>query len=364
MAVTAQQRRIIEQAATAGGIDPSILYGVWGRETGFGTSGTSPAGAQGPFQIMPDTAKSLGLKDPNDFRAAAFAAAKYLGQYKSRGVEGMLAAYNAGPNGNPNNAETKAYIPAVLNFAKQWGGGGAVKAASGSSAALGVPAATNASSAPAPDVAGLLALLQGQQRSAPASSTLATPSFAAGPKLASGALPPSSGAPQPKQDVSKLLAAVASLNGQSQAAGGSINPNSPDVKVTPASKIAKGAQAGIPVLKETSEGALHQTSGLAGYPAHDFFAPAGSPAVAPVTGKVVRFSGHDPAAGPTDGPHGPFGYSVYIQGDDGKSYYLTHMGSRSIKVGQTVKAGQVIGTVGNYAKWGGANHIHMGVHSG
>jgi murein DD-endopeptidase MepM/ murein hydrolase activator NlpD len=52
---------------------------------------------------------------------------------------------------------------------------------------------------------------------------------------------------------------------------------------------------------------------------------------------------------------------VYIK-SGGKTYYLTHMGSRAVKVGQRVRQGQKIGTVGNYAKWGGANHIHQGVH--
>lgn len=119
---------------------------------------------------------------------------------------------------------------------------------------------------------------------------------------------------------------------------------------------------GAPVADLTSEGGLHPTEGLDGYPAHDYFAPAGSPAVAPVAGKVVRLSGHDPSQGPIDGPHGPLGWSVYIQGNDGRTYYLTHMGSRAVKVGETVKAGTVIGTVADYAKYGTPSHIHMGVH--
>jgi hypothetical protein len=67
------------------------------------------------------------------------------------------------------------------------------------------------------------------------------------------------------------------------------------------------------------------------------------------------------AQGPFEGPHGPLGWSVYIQGADGRTYYLTHMGSRNVKVGQTVRQGQQIGTVANYAKYGTPSHIHMGV---
>jgi hypothetical protein len=123
----------------------------------------------------------------------------------------------------------------------------------------------------------------------------------------------------------------------------------------------KGFKPGVPVADLTSRGAEHPTMGLAGYPAYDYFAPSGSPAVAPVTGKVVRLSGHDPRQGPVQGPHGPLGWSVYIQGSDGHEYFLTHMGSRNVKVGQTVKAGQPIGTVADYSKYGTPSHIHMGV---
>jgi murein DD-endopeptidase MepM/ murein hydrolase activator NlpD len=137
----------------------------------------------------------------------------------------------------------------------------------------------------------------------------------------------------------------------------------PDQPVTANGKAPAAGhfRAGSPVADLTREGGEHETMGLAGYPAHDFFAPSGSPAVAPITGKVVRLSGHDPSEGPVDGPHGPLGWSVYIQGNDGHIYYLTHMGSRSVKVGETVKAGQPIGTVADYAKYGTPSHIHMGV---
>lgn len=117
----------------------------------------------------------------------------------------------------------------------------------------------------------------------------------------------------------------------------------------------------LPVKFQTSVGGEHETAGLPGYPARDFMGPAGAPVVAPVAGKVVRFSGHDPKGGPTEGVHGPFGWSLYLQGDNGRSYYLTHLGARDVKVGQRVDAGQQIGTIGDYARFGGANHVHMGV---
>jgi len=107
----------------------------------------------------------------------------------------------------------------------------------------------------------------------------------------------------------------------------------------------------------------HGTSGLGGFSGQDYFAPSGSPCVAPIDGRVMKLSGSDPKLGATQGAGGPLGWSVYIQGG-GKTYYLTHMGSRSVKVGQTVKQGQKIGTVANYHSFGRADHIHCGVYNG
>jgi hypothetical protein len=102
---------VIQRAAAKYGIDPKILMGVYGTETSFGKNVTrSSAGAVGPFQLEPSTAASLGVKDPNNFREAALGAARYLAQYKGRGVAGMLSAYNAGPAGGLQ----PSYVASVL----------------------------------------------------------------------------------------------------------------------------------------------------------------------------------------------------------------------------------------------------------
>jgi hypothetical protein len=94
------------------------LIGLYGTETSFGKNvSTSSAGAVGPFQFEPATAKSLGV-NPYDFKSAAFGAARYLAQYKSRGVGGMLSAYNAGPAGGYQSG----YVNTTLNNAKSFGG--------------------------------------------------------------------------------------------------------------------------------------------------------------------------------------------------------------------------------------------------
>lgn len=117
---TRRQLQIIEAAARKYGIDPAVEYGVWGTETGFsGTGSRSEAGAEGPFQFTPGTAKGRHI-NPLDFKESAFEAAHYLSEFKGRGLAGMLGAYNAGPSGNIHNPQTLAYIPKVQSLAKQW----------------------------------------------------------------------------------------------------------------------------------------------------------------------------------------------------------------------------------------------------
>lgn len=111
------QKAIVTEAASKYGISPSILWGLYGTETGFGKDvSTSSAGAVGPFQFEPATAKGMGV-DPYDFKSAAFGAARYLAQYKGRGVGGMLSAYNAGPAGGYQSS----YVDTTLQNAKSYG---------------------------------------------------------------------------------------------------------------------------------------------------------------------------------------------------------------------------------------------------
>ncbi len=110
-------KQIITQAAQRYGVDPKILWGLYGTESSFGHNpSTSSAGAVGPFQFLPSTAKGMGV-DPYNFKSAAFGAARYLSQYKNRGVGGMLSAYNAGPAGGYQ----AGYVSTTLKNAASYG---------------------------------------------------------------------------------------------------------------------------------------------------------------------------------------------------------------------------------------------------
>jgi hypothetical protein len=136
MSAVPAARAVVTQAAQSHGIDPAILWGILGTETDYGKDDkTSSAGAQGYFQLEPATARSLGVKNPNDFAEAANGAAKYLAEYKGRGVGGMLSAYNAGPAGGYQ----AGYVNETLANAKSYGSNIAIPSVSREPAATTAP---------------------------------------------------------------------------------------------------------------------------------------------------------------------------------------------------------------------------------
>jgi hypothetical protein len=109
------------------GIDPDIFVAQIQQESGFKPQITSPAGAQGIAQIMPDTARGWGV-DPNRPRQALDAAAKNMASYVKQygGYENALRAYNAGPGNikaSHGFGETNAYVASILGNARKSGGG-------------------------------------------------------------------------------------------------------------------------------------------------------------------------------------------------------------------------------------------------
>lgn len=114
---------------------------------------------------------------------------------------------------------------------------------------------------------------------------------------------------------------------------------------------------------------LHDTGGIPGNVALDFMAPGGSNVLAPETCRVLRLSGHDPSTGTwANGRPDPggdvFGWSCYLETSTGYVYFVTHLGTRQLKVGERIPVGTLIGTVGHWPRDPGRSHAHIGVTSG
>lgn len=113
----------IQSAARRYGLDPALLRAVIEQESGFNPKAISAAGALGLMQLMPGTARDLGVTDPFDPAQNIDAGARYLRQQIDSfgSLPLALAAYNAGPGavrrygGVPPYAETRTYVERILD---------------------------------------------------------------------------------------------------------------------------------------------------------------------------------------------------------------------------------------------------------
>jgi hypothetical protein len=120
----------VNAAAAKYGIPPALFRALVKQESGGNQGAVSPAGAIGETQLMPGTARALGV-NPYNRAQNLEGGAKYLRQQLDHfggNVSKALAAYNAGPgaveryHGVPPFPETQAYVKAIEAAA---GGGGA-----------------------------------------------------------------------------------------------------------------------------------------------------------------------------------------------------------------------------------------------
>lgn len=115
---------LVAAAALANDVPQALLHALIKAESGYNPKARSPKGAAGLMQLMPDTAKEMGVKDVLDPKSNVQGGARYLKRMLTlfdNDITLAVAAYNAGPEAVlsrgkvvPPFAETRRYVPNVL----------------------------------------------------------------------------------------------------------------------------------------------------------------------------------------------------------------------------------------------------------
>lgn len=122
---------LVAAAAVEHDLPEALIHAVIRTESNYDAGAVSPKGAVGLMQLMPATAREMGVADARDpadnIRGGARYLKRLLGMF-GNDVGLAVAAYNAGPaavarsGGTPPFAETRRYVPRVIEYFERLGG--------------------------------------------------------------------------------------------------------------------------------------------------------------------------------------------------------------------------------------------------
>ena len=137
--MTPEMAQMLQRASRHFSVDAHLVQAVIHAESAFNPRAVSPKNAIGLMQVLPSTARDLGLQDLQglsveqllaDPRVSIVLGTKYLAEQLARfrgDVELAVAAYNAGPGAVikaghrvPNYPETRHYVRRVLDLAQSY----------------------------------------------------------------------------------------------------------------------------------------------------------------------------------------------------------------------------------------------------